>query len=406
MKKNYELKDKKNQLKEVKLLLKDKKLQNQVETFNDQQVKKIFELRKILHISLVMLVKNQESRINEVIRRIKTLNLDEYHIIDTGSTDKTLEIVSKMDDIQIHEISCLEDFSYMRNKSANLVNTNWILAMDSDELLNTQNFNIKLLIATLLELTPDDFSISFEQHSTEDSSYGIPVRIYNPNINEYFGLVHEEIRRKSDGSPVNTILTRVSIDNAGRSKQEINKFSKEKRYTRLLIKMIEIEPKNSRWFVHLSGIGISTLVNEGKYEKLLMNYLFKDGVYKLEAKSIKFDSYTRILIERYASYLIVHKQFLKAEELTKFGLILYPNDIYLMFYETLSQIEQIKLKKKELLKKNLDRYLKLDKQLSYDFNFTGTQLLELILAELNYIINVNLKLPTFAHLRVDKNAQS
>ena len=57
-----------------------------------------------------------------------------------------------------------------------------------------------------------------------------------------------------------------------------------------------------------------------------------------------------------------------------------------MFYQSLFQIEEIKHMIKLTLKENLSQYLSLDKQEKYDYNYTDTQLLEIVLAELNDMI--------------------
>ena len=57
-----------------------------------------------------------------------------------------------------------------------------------------------------------------------------------------------------------------------------------------------------------------------------------------------------------------------------------------MFYQSLSQLEFFKLQLKNLLKRNLNQYLTLDTQQSSDYNNTDTQLLELLLAELNLML--------------------
>lgn len=57
-----------------------------------------------------------------------------------------------------------------------------------------------------------------------------------------------------------------------------------------------------------------------------------------------------------------------------------------MFYQSLFQIEEIKHMIRLTLKENLSQYLSLDKQEKYDYNYTDTQLLEIVLAELNDMI--------------------
>ena len=85
-----------------------------------------------LSIALAMLVKNQEENIQEVLEKVQKLKLDEYIVVDTGSTDETISVLRMIENIKLYEISWVEDFAFMRNKVAELTSADWILTLDSD----------------------------------------------------------------------------------------------------------------------------------------------------------------------------------------------------------------------------------------------------------------------------------
>lgn len=355
------------------------------EIVSHSDLEEIFSASRQLQISLVMLVKNQEEHIQEVLERIKTLHLDEYHVIDTGSTDLTVEILKGIDDITMHQMQWEENYALMRNKAVEYARSEWILSMDSDELLLTENLDLRLLVELLRRVNEIPFGICFEQHSKEQSYYGVPVRLYNKNSAKYYGLVHEELRDIETGMPAPCIQTRVKVENFGSSREEIEKFSKDKRYSKLLYQMMEIEPENPRWFTHLPANAIVEMVQKGVYEDLLIKYLFKKKVFVLSPNAVEESPYTKSLFQKYISYCIMQGQNEKALELDKLGLNLFPKDVYLMFYQSFLEVEKIRQEIKRALKENLGRYLSLNKQEVYDESTGDTQLLEVVLAELNLL---------------------
>lgn len=90
-----------------------------------------------------------------------------------------------------------------------------------------------------------------------------------------------------------------------------------------------------------------------------------------------------MLLEKYISYLILWKNYDRAKELLKVGLLLYPNNMAFIFFKGLIQIESIKNVSKTYLMENLKNYIESDKQILSDSSYRDTQSLELIIAELN-----------------------
>jgi glycosyltransferase involved in cell wall biosynthesis len=368
-------------------LIKSTDLKNQIEAFiSKNNLNKIIEVSREVKISLVMLVKNQESVISEVLDRVKNQNLDDCIVVDTGSTDNTKNILKGKDFITLHEIAWVEDYSMMRNNAASFSQTEWILTLDSDELLENRFIDFRLLIYLISQAVSGVFSINFEQHSPGSSSYGVPARLYNAKFTHYFGLVHEELRSNADDKVVPGILTDIKIINQGNSEEEKQKFSKDKRYSDLLFIMMEKEPDNPRWFSLLPSLGIRELVEKCQYDSIAKKYLFKSGSFLLDKHNIIINSYTRAIIQKYVIFLIEKNKIFEAKNLIDFGLKIFPKDIYLMFYQALIQVEEVKKTIKTLLKQNLSLYLSLDKKEMYNYNYTDTQLIEMILAELNNMI--------------------
>ncbi|MGO3605886.1 MAG: glycosyltransferase, partial [Pseudolactococcus laudensis] len=130
-------------------------------------------------IGIAMLVKNQENRIYPAISNLLDL-CDEFVVVDTGSTDKTVEQINKIesDKLQLFSKEWVEDFSLMRNFASSKVTTDWIFFVDSDEVLfETIDKNILRNIAALLaSLSNESIAIQFKIKRPNQNSFTLAER--------------------------------------------------------------------------------------------------------------------------------------------------------------------------------------------------------------------------------------
>lgn len=84
-------------------------------------------------ISLCMIVKDEEKVIGRCLESVKDL-VDEIIIVDTGSKDKTKEIVSKFTD-KIYDFEWVNDFAKARNFSFSKATKDYILWLDADDVI-------------------------------------------------------------------------------------------------------------------------------------------------------------------------------------------------------------------------------------------------------------------------------
>ena len=369
-------------------LIKNSVIVEQIEEMKKSEtvLRKCLEYYQGITLGLVMIVKNQEDLISDVLKATKDFNLDNYVVVDTGSSDKTVENLLKLNFVRTEYLHWEENYSLMRNKAAEFSSMDWILTLDSDEVFITEPLDLKILVSVLYTVLDKPFAINFEQHYNGSSKYGIPDRIYSQTSEKFFGLVHEELRTKNTEEAVMSIDTRIQVINKGSDTKQVIKFDKEERYKNLLFQMIEIEPDNPRWVAFLSNKAIETLIINEKYEKLICKHLFITNKYSKRMGNLKIHKYTKMLLEKYISYLILWKNYDRANELLKVGLLLYPNNMAFMFFKGLIQIEIIKDISRTYLKENLKNYIESDKKALCDSSYRDTQSLELIIAELNELL--------------------
>lgn len=85
-------------------------------------------------ISLCMIAKNEQQNIERCIKSAKPY-VDQIVVVDTGSTDFTVEIAKKLGAEVYHHL-WQDDFALARNKSLEKATGDWILFLDCDEELD------------------------------------------------------------------------------------------------------------------------------------------------------------------------------------------------------------------------------------------------------------------------------
>jgi glycosyltransferase involved in cell wall biosynthesis len=84
-----------------------------------------------------MIVKNEESNLPKCLDSVKDL-VDEINIVDTGSTDRTIEIASQYTD-RIFTFEWIDDFSAARNFSFSKATKEYIMWLDADDVITEEN---------------------------------------------------------------------------------------------------------------------------------------------------------------------------------------------------------------------------------------------------------------------------
>ena len=90
------------------------------------------------NISLCMIVRNEETFIEQCLNSVQNL-VDEIIIVDTGSTDTTLEKCESFESIKIYHYQWNNHFADARNYGLAKANGDWILCLDADEEMDLLN---------------------------------------------------------------------------------------------------------------------------------------------------------------------------------------------------------------------------------------------------------------------------
>ncbi|MDR2599304.1 MAG: glycosyltransferase family 2 protein, partial [Oscillospiraceae bacterium] len=153
-----------------------------------------------IKLSQCMIVKNEEKNIEQALRWAKNITFEQI-VVDTGSTDRTVEIAKKMG-AKVYHFEWINDFSAAKNFAIEQATGDWITTLDADEYMEKQDSRNLL---TVLELISKDKGLAKKCkaisskiiNTNDDGSFGISfytVRVFknDPSI-RFKGRIHEEL---------------------------------------------------------------------------------------------------------------------------------------------------------------------------------------------------------------------
>lgn len=86
-----------------------------------------------MDLSLCMIVKDEEAQLPRCLESVRAV-VDEIVVVDTGSSDRTIEIANSFG-ATVQTFDWCDDFATARNASLQAAQGNWILVLDADEVL-------------------------------------------------------------------------------------------------------------------------------------------------------------------------------------------------------------------------------------------------------------------------------
>ncbi|MCB0752765.1 MAG: glycosyltransferase family 2 protein [Ignavibacteriae bacterium] len=144
-------------------------------------------------ITLSMIVKNEDKYLRGCLESVKGI-VDEIVIVDTGSTDNTLNIAEEFN-AKIFHFEWIKDFSAARNFALSKSTGDWILYLDADERINAKSKNELLNKTKISNKLAINCIINNIDDYKDSSSIMKYVRLFRNNKNLLFtGKAHEQIQ--------------------------------------------------------------------------------------------------------------------------------------------------------------------------------------------------------------------
>ena len=179
-------------------------------------------------IGVAIITKDAEAHLEECLRSVKTW-VDDIVILDSGSTDRTLEIAQAAG-ARIISTSDWPGFGPQKNRAISHLHTEWILSLDADEVVSSE------LAQSILHATGSDlnqvyalarlsnFCGRWMRHSGwyPDHVY----RLFRQGCARFSDdLVHERLLFEHKASALPGVLKHYSFDNLDQVIEKMNRYS-------------------------------------------------------------------------------------------------------------------------------------------------------------------------------------
>lgn len=188
-------------------------------------------------LSICMIVKNAEQNIGDCLKAL--IGYDwEIVVVDTGSTDRTREIVSEYTEC-LYECPWQDDFALAKNFAVSKASNDYVMVVDSDEFLEKMSAaDVRALEEQILEHPNEVGRVRrkniFKAKDGRQENQEWINRIFSRKNFHYVGRIHEQLMTV-DGTEYRTYQTPVVLHHTGYDLTPEEKQAKAKRNIRLLI---------------------------------------------------------------------------------------------------------------------------------------------------------------------------
>lgn len=201
-------------------------------------------------LSLCMIAKNEEQFIGDCLASVRDL-VSEIIVVDTGSTDRTVEIAESFGAKIFHK-EWQGDFAAARNESLAHATGDWILVLDADEMIPTE-YHVELKQA-LRNQDYVGYNLIIENllgENGETHQTALIFRLFRnrPDI-RYEGIIHEQALPSAErtGLPLQNVQARII--HRGYLDRHVSERDKHQRNLSILLRQVEVEPENP--YVHFN----------------------------------------------------------------------------------------------------------------------------------------------------------
>lgn len=203
-------------------------------------------------ISQCMIVKNEEENMERALSWGKGI-VSEQIVVDTGSTDRTVEIAEQMG-AKVYHFEWINDFAAAKNYAISKARYEWIAFLDADEYFSEEDASKALAYVRELQDKPcDGIQTGWVNLNAEGKVIAVmnQIRIFrNLSTIRYEGRIHEALAM-SDGSRMVAAdaVADLSIYHTGYAADSMKK--KEGRNLRLIEEELKKNPHDYKMLGYL-----------------------------------------------------------------------------------------------------------------------------------------------------------
>lgn len=190
-------------------------------------------------LTLCMIAKNEGHRIGKCLESVQGL-VDEIVVVDTGSTDNTMDVVKEYGAVTGYFEWC-DDFAAARNASIELATGDWIMWLDPDDVLPSECH------AKIREVMRAGLGKKKAYYWMLDDRGYEPVRCLQmrlfPNLPgvKFTMPIHEQVTPSLAEMGVTCEITDIRVEHYGYSSPEVV-TEKQNRYLRIMQSWLEKHP--------------------------------------------------------------------------------------------------------------------------------------------------------------------
>lgn len=286
-------------------------------------------------LSIGMIVKNEERYLDKCLNALKPIVNQiesEIIIVDTGSTDKTVEIAKKYTD-KVYYHKWNDDFASMRNKVLSYCSGKWFFSIDADEIIYDATNLINFFGSNeYLNYNSATIDLKNYTHSDDNTRYtiGSLTRLFKRSKDfKYVGKIHEQPLFKLPIKKIDCIAEHYGYISDDNELME-RKFNRNKK---ILEDELLREPNN----VYLR---YQVAVNYGLHKELEKALEKFEELYN--SLNIQEKKIYKYVVTEYAQLLLTLKNYKKCEDVCIKELGLFKEDqpykIDLTYYLAKSQL--------------------------------------------------------------------
>jgi glycosyltransferase involved in cell wall biosynthesis len=220
-------------------------------------------------VSLCAIVKNEEKILASSLSSIKDL-VDEIIIVDTGSTDKTIEIARQYTD-QIHHFTWIDDFSAARNFCSQFAQHDYILRWDADFVLDASSLERALTYKSNDFANADLIYFTFNNEFTSENKSLISAPnffIYRKELFHWESPIHNKLVLNDETvSPTTKYFADIQVNHF---KDFVTKAHRYKQTKQLVQQELQKNPNN----LYLQFLYAEGLMFDSNYEQAIETLLF------------------------------------------------------------------------------------------------------------------------------------
>ncbi len=200
---------------------------------------------KRVRISQCMIVKNEEKNIERALSWGRSLMWEQI-VVDTGSTDRTVELAEKLG-AKVFSFPWIDDFSAAKNFAIEQAQGDWIAFLDADEYMTPEDAaKLSQVLNEQEEKRFDGISTGWQQLDDEGRIFasGTQIRFFRnqPDI-RYRRRIHEQLESKTGRElKIGDVVASLSIFHTGY--QGLAGKAKSSRNRRLILEELEENPQD------------------------------------------------------------------------------------------------------------------------------------------------------------------